>query len=144
MYPLAEKQVTTSTISKLSLMNIYDRIDFSKGIDVSKTSASKQCDISHYWYFLDKGFNFQPYIRSGCHDLSIMSIKTDNIAILNIWGVDYCCNIYGISKSDAVNLLQNANLTEKTGILLKIITYKIGKESIRFGDNEIEKKISLL
>lgn len=27
------------------------------------------------------------------------------IAILNINGVDYCCNINEISKSDAVNLL---------------------------------------
>ena len=49
-----------------------------------------------------------------------MSINTDNIAILNNWGVDYCCNIYGIHKSDVVNSLQNANLTEKTGILEKI------------------------
>ena len=74
----------TSTIFKLSLINIYDRIDVSKSIDVSKISASKQCDISRYWYFLDKGFKFQPYIYNGCHDLSIMSINTDNIAILNI------------------------------------------------------------
>ena len=49
-----------------------------------------------------------------------MSINTDNIAVLNIWGVDYCCNIYGIHKSDVVNSLQNAYLTEKTGILEKI------------------------
>ena len=36
---------------------IYN-IDFSEGIDINKTSASKKCDISHYWYFLDKGFTF--------------------------------------------------------------------------------------
>ena len=29
----------------------YDRIDISEGIDVNKTSASKECDICHYWYF---------------------------------------------------------------------------------------------
>ena len=34
------KQMKTSTIFKLSLMNIYDRIDVSKSIDVSKISAS--------------------------------------------------------------------------------------------------------
>ena len=38
-------------------MLYYDRIDLSEGIDVNKTSESKDCDICHYWYFLDKGFN---------------------------------------------------------------------------------------
>ena len=26
----------------------YDRIDVSEGIDINKTSASKECDICHY------------------------------------------------------------------------------------------------
>ena len=29
----------------------YDRIDISEGIDVNKTSASKECDICHFWFF---------------------------------------------------------------------------------------------
>ena len=29
----------------------YDRIDISKGIDTDKTSASKECNISNFWYF---------------------------------------------------------------------------------------------
>ena len=29
-------------------MLYYDRIDVSAGVDVSKTSASKECDICHY------------------------------------------------------------------------------------------------
>ena len=33
----------------------YDRIDISEGIEVNKTSASKECDIYHYWYW--KGMN---------------------------------------------------------------------------------------
>ena len=37
-------------------MLCYDRIDVSEGIDVNMTSASKECIISHYCYFLDKGF----------------------------------------------------------------------------------------
>ena len=35
----------------------YDRIDVSKGTDVNKTILSKECDICHYWYFKDIGFN---------------------------------------------------------------------------------------
>ena len=29
-------------------MLYYDRIDISEGIDVDKTSASKECDVCHY------------------------------------------------------------------------------------------------
>ena len=36
----------------------YDRIDISGGIDIDKTNKSKKCDICHYWYFLDKNFNY--------------------------------------------------------------------------------------
>ena len=36
-----------------------DKINVSKGIDVIKTNASKECDIHHYWYFLDKGFKYE-------------------------------------------------------------------------------------
>ena len=36
----------------------YDRIDVSEGIDVNKTSASKDCIICHYSYFLDKVSKF--------------------------------------------------------------------------------------
>ena len=32
-------------------MLYYDRIDISEGIDINKTSASKECDISCYWFF---------------------------------------------------------------------------------------------
>ena len=37
-------------------MLYYDRIDVSIVIDVNKTNEPKECDICHYWYFLDKGF----------------------------------------------------------------------------------------
>ena len=30
-------------------MQQYERIDISNGIDISKTGASKECMICHYW-----------------------------------------------------------------------------------------------
>ena len=39
-------------------MLYYDRIDVSEEIYVNKTSESKECDICHYLYLLNKGFNF--------------------------------------------------------------------------------------
>ena len=34
-------------------MLYYDRIDGSERIDVNKTCKSKECDICHYWCFLN-------------------------------------------------------------------------------------------
>ena len=36
----------------------YDRIDVFEGIYINKTSPSKECDICHYWYFLNYNFKF--------------------------------------------------------------------------------------
>ena len=98
-------------------MLYYDRIDFSEGIDVNKTSALKECNICHYWSFLNYSFKFQPNICNRCHDLLLMSMALSDIAILNIKGSDCRCIISLISKNEAMNLLQNADLTEKSGTL---------------------------
>ena len=37
---------------RIDEMLYCDRIDVSEGIDVNKISASKLCDICHYWYFV--------------------------------------------------------------------------------------------
>ena len=42
-----------------------------------------------------------------------MSINFSDIVTLNINGADYCYIITRISKSEAVNLLQKADLNEK-------------------------------
>ena len=70
-------------------MLYFDRIDVSKVIGVNKTSKSKECHICHYWYFLNKGFKFQPNVCNGCHDLLIMPMNLSDIAILNIKSVHY-------------------------------------------------------
>ena len=44
----------------------YDRIDISERIDVNKSSdKSKECDICHYQYFLNKNFTYQPHLCNG-------------------------------------------------------------------------------
>ena len=47
----------------------YDRINISKVIDIDNKSASKECDICHYWYFKDAGYKYEAYLCNGCHDL---------------------------------------------------------------------------
>ena len=67
-------------------MLYYDRIDVSEGIDVDKTSVSKERDLCHYWYFLNFSFKFQRNVCNRCHDFLMMSVNLSKIAILNIKG----------------------------------------------------------
>ena len=98
-------------------MLYFDRIGVSEWIDANKTRKSKECDICHYWYFLNKDFKFQPNVCNRHDDLLMMSMKLSGIAILKLKGSDYCSIISRISKSEAMNLMQNANLTEKNRAL---------------------------
>ena len=75
-----------------------DTIDISEGIDVNKTRESKACDICHYWYFLNKGFKFQPDVCNGCHYVLMMYMYLSDIAILNIHGIEYCCITNSVKK----------------------------------------------
>ena len=68
-------------------------IDVSEGTDANKTSESKESDICHYWYFLNKGFKFQPYVCNRCRDLLMKSINLIDINILKIENTDNYCII---------------------------------------------------
>ena len=80
-------------------------------------SAWKKFDICHYWYYLNEDFKFQPNVCNTSHDLLNMSMDLSDIAILNIEGSDYCCVISRITKNEAIRLMHNANLIEKSGTL---------------------------
>ena len=55
-----------------------------EGIDINKTSASKECMLCHYWYFKDVGFKFEPHVRNKCHNLLMTAYELKNITILNV------------------------------------------------------------
>ena len=88
-------------------MLYYDRIDISEGIDLAKTNSSKECMTCHYWFF-NHGFNFQDYVCKGCHDLAMLSVNISDITIITVKNVDYRCIIHNISKSEAINLIENS------------------------------------
>ena len=98
-------------------MLYFDRIDVSEGVDVRKTSASKECNISHYWHFLNYTFKFQPNVCNICQDLLMISMNLSGFSFSNIEGSACCCIIILISKNEAINLMQNADLTKKSRTL---------------------------
>ena len=94
-------------------MLYFDRTDVSEGINVNKTSASKECDVSRYWRFLNYSFKFQPNVCNRWHDLLMIFMNLSDIAVLKIKGSGFRCIISFISKNKAINLMQNADLTKK-------------------------------
>ena len=96
-------------------MLYFNRIDVSERTDINKTSGSKDCDICHYYRFLNNCFKFQPNVCNRSHDLLMMSMNLSDIAISNIKSADYRCIISRICKREAINLIQYIDLTEKSG-----------------------------
>ena len=90
----------------------YGRIDISKGIDLVKSNNRKECMICHYWFF-NHGFEFQDSVCNGCHDFTMSSVKTSDIAVITVKNVDYRCIIHNISKSEVLNLLKNYVLEDR-------------------------------
>ena len=95
----------------------YDRIGISEGIDVNKTNKSKECNVCHYWYFLDKTFNYDPYLCNGCHDLMQKAMSFKNAAIVSSKGNDCKIQFWYMGKNDAIVIMTNSNLNDKNGTL---------------------------
>ena len=93
----------------------YKRIDISEGIDVNKTNLSKECDICNYWYFINIGFKFEPYLWNGCRMQKAMSFN--NIVIVYIKGSAYRIHFWHMSKDDEINIMNSSNLVDKRGVL---------------------------
>ena len=88
----------------------YDRIDISEGIDVNKTSLSKECNICHYQHLKDIGFKYEPYLSNGCHNLMQKAMSINNVAIVYVKRNAYKIHFWYMNKEDAINIMNSSNL----------------------------------
>ena len=95
----------------------YDRIDISEEIDINNTTASKECDICHYWCIKDIGFRYEPYLCNGCHDLLQKVMSFNDVTIVYGKGSAYRIHFWYMSKNDAIRMMNNSNLVDKNGVL---------------------------
>ena len=86
----------------------YQKIDVSEGIDVNKTSGSKECMLCHYWFFKVIGFKFEEHVCHKCHDLLMITYSLKDIAILSAKRNTYRCILMGISKNEGLKRLYNS------------------------------------
>ena len=94
----------------------YERIDISEGIHFHNSNKSVECMNCHYWYFIDIGLKYQPYVYNKCHDLSMVVQDLQDLTILKIKNIDYRCYVFNMSKQEAIKLLNNSKLDNK-GVL---------------------------
>ena len=95
----------------------YDRIDISEGIDINKTSKSKEWKICHYWYFKDIGFKYELHLCNGCHGLMQKAVIFNNVATVYVKGSAYRIHFWYKSKDDAINRMNNSTLIDKMEVL---------------------------
>ena len=96
---------------------VYEKIDISDDIDVDISDKSRECMLCHYWYFLDKSFNYGPYLCDGCYNMMQKSNKLKIIVIVHIKENVYrICFLY-MSKREAKKLMTNSILIDKKGFL---------------------------
>ena len=96
----------------------YDRINISESIDIKKCKeTSRECSLCKFYFFLDKNFNYGPYLGNGCYDMSLKAISMKNLAIINHNKNHDRVNFAFISKKDAFNLIKNAVIMGEKGTL---------------------------
>ena len=84
----------------------YQKIDVSEGIDINKASASKECELCHYWLFKDIGFKSEEHVCNKCHDSLTTGYSLKDIAILNAKGATFICILMGISKNEGLKKIK--------------------------------------
>ena len=84
------------------------KINVSEGIDGNKTSASKECELCHYWFFKDIGSKFEEHVCNKCHDLLTIAYSLKDMAILNAKGATFRCILMVISKNEDLKTLNNS------------------------------------
>ena len=79
--------------------------------------TSRECSLCKFYYFLDKNFNYGPYLFDGCYDMSMKVVSMQSLVIINHNGNHYRVNFVFMRKKDAFNLIKNTVIIDKRGTL---------------------------
>ena len=89
--------------------------------------------LRHYWFFKGVGFKFESHVCNKCYDILMTACEFKNIAILNVKCVDFKYILWGISRDEAVNRLNNSVLEDIGVLYTDFGAYKTPVEVIREG-----------
>ena len=75
-------------------MSVDERIDISDRIDVDKSDKSKECVLCHYWYFLDKNFNYgHIFVMDAITCKNVVNLKISLLFVLKKVHTELCMYI---------------------------------------------------
>ena len=90
---------------------------FQKGLMLTKQVYQKNVIFVTYQYFKDIGFNYEPYLCNGCHDLMQKTMSFNDVATVYDKGNAYRIYFWYMSDDDAISIMNNSNLIDKMGVL---------------------------
>ena len=96
--------------------NIIEQI-FQKELILRKEMHQKSVIFVIIGTFQIKIFKYESYLCNGCHDLKQKAMNFNDFAIVSVKGSDYRIHFWYMGKNDAINLIRNSNLNEKSGSL---------------------------
>ena len=64
-------------------MSQYIKTNISDGVDLNKTSVSKECKVCRYWFSKDIGFLSEEHICNGCHYVLTRGYTLENSLVLS-------------------------------------------------------------
>ena len=93
----------------------YNRIDNMNELIWVESIVCIECTIYHYCYLLKVNFKFQKIVCNGFHDIMQEAVNLNDAAVVksNDWRIHH----WYVSKDEAMNLLRNVDLTEKSKTL---------------------------
>ena len=78
---------------------------FSEGIDLAKSSGSREC-IKFYYLLFNHGFQFQDSLCNDCHVFTMLIVNISDIVIITVKNVDYSCIVGNISIFEAITVFR--------------------------------------
>ena len=75
--------------------------------------------LGHYWYFKDVGFKLEPHVCNKWYDVLMNAYELKSIAVLNVKSVDFRCFLWGISRDEAGDRLNNSVLEDRGKVSCK-------------------------
>ena len=91
---------------------IQGKLMFQKELTLMKQVYQRNVCFVIIWYFRDLGFKFKPHICNKRHLVLMAAYELKSIAILNVKRVDFRCILWGISRDEPVNWLNNSVLED--------------------------------
>ena len=72
---------------------------------------------------MDKNFDYESYLCNGCHDLMQEAMNFNDFSIVSIKGNDYRIHFWYMIKDNAISIMNNSSLNEKTGSIFFFFQY---------------------